>query len=150
MKLKHLFITILLFTIVVSAQSVDIPQEVKDSFTQLYPKATSVKWVKIDETEVYEAEYLAKFKNKGKAVVAVFDPSGEFKMTKSSLPTSKLPKSISAYVKNTYGGSKISESNQLVGKSGDIFYEAVIKIGTEKISLYFDKDGEQVDKDSIE
>ena len=150
MQVKHLFLFLILFSFIVNAQSVNIPQEVKDSFTQLYPKATGVKWVKVDETEVYDAEYLAKFKDKGKATTAVFDPSGNFKMTKSALPTSKLPKSIINYVKTTYGGSKISESNQLTVKNGDVFYEAIIKIGTEKFSVYFDKDGELTDKGSIE
>ena len=52
MQVKHLFLFLILFSFIVNAQSVNIPQEVKDSFTQLYPKATGVKWVKVDETEV--------------------------------------------------------------------------------------------------
>lgn len=150
MQIKHLFIIILLFSVIVSAQNVNIPQEVKDSFTQLYPKATGAKWTKVDETEVYDAEYIVKFKEKGKSITAIFNPLGDFKMTKNSLSPAKLPKNITNYVKTTYGGSKISEANQLTVKSGEIFYEAIIKIGTEKISLYFDKDGEQTDKGSIE
>ncbi|HPN37397.1 MAG TPA: PepSY-like domain-containing protein [Melioribacteraceae bacterium] len=150
MQAIRLFIIMILLSITVSAQGITIPQEVKDSFTQLYPKATGVKWIKVDETEVYDAEYQAKFKNKGNLITVVFNTSGEFVMTKTNINKSKLPKPILTYIKDNYGGIKVVEANQLEAKSKNKFYEAIVKIGAEKLSLYFNEEGEQTDKGNIE
>ncbi|MFH0733829.1 MAG: PepSY-like domain-containing protein [bacterium] len=147
---KYLFIILLFVSFTAYAQQGNIPQEAKDSFAQLFPKATSVKWVKVDETEVNNAQYLAKFKQKGKAITVVFDEDGQHKMTKTGIAVSKLPTNISSYIKTTYAGCKISAATQIVGKSGDTFYEADIKIGGEKVELYFESDGDQTDMGSIE
>ncbi len=147
---KYLFIFILFVSFTAYAQQANIPQEAKDSFAQLFPKATGVKWVKVAETEVNSALYLAKFKLKGKSVTAVFNEDGEYKMTKTTIAVSKVPSNIVSFIKTNYGGCKISEAAQLVGKSGDTFYEADVKIAGEKMELYFESDGDQTDIGSIE
>jgi hypothetical protein len=58
MKAKYFLIVALLFsftTFATFAQKVEVPKEVKNSFTKLYPKITNVKWGK--EGKEFEASF---------------------------------------------------------------------------------------------
>ncbi len=144
-------VLVLLFAAVAAyAQESEVPAEVKESFAKLYPKAKGVKWTVVPETEVNNIEYQAKTKVNGKAVVICMDSEGELTETKTAISSSKLPKEISKYIKATYPGSKVYEAYDITGRSGNKFYEAGVNLAGSKFTVYFDKDGKQVDKSDVD
>lgn len=143
-------LVVLFAAVAAYAQESEVPTEVKESFAKLYPKAKGVKWVVVPETEVNSAEYQAKTKVNGKAVVICMDNEGTLTETKTSISSSKLPKVVTQYIKATYPGSKVYEAYDIIGRSGDKFYEAGVNLSGSKFTVYFDKDGKQVDKSTVD
>lgn len=141
MKIKYFLIVGLLISFTAFAQNVELPKEVKNNFTKLYPKATEVKWDK--EGKNYEAS----FKSDGKEISINLDAKGKVLETETIIETSQLPKGVEKYISDNYKDFKISEAAKIVDANGKISYEAEITKGKERKDLIFDVNGKPEKKD---
>lgn len=106
-----------------------LPQAVKTTFAQQYPKATGVKW------EKEQADFEASFKNSSKELSVVYNASGAVKEVETEILISQLPATVQTALK----GKKIKEAAE-IKKNGKTYYEA--QVGGK--DLYFDATGKAV------
>ena len=116
----------------------DVPATVKEALAKKYPNATKVSWEK--EKGNYEANWGGK---SGEDTSVQFTPAGAFVEEVNAIPVSKLPATVSAYVKANYNGTKIKEAGKVIDAAGNHFFEAEIK-GKD---LVFDENGKFLKKD---
>jgi len=144
MKAKYFLIVALLFsftTFATFAQKVEVPKEVKNSFTKLNPKITNVKWGK--EGKEFEASF--KVDKMDKSVL--FDGEGNVLETETAIEISLLPSGIDKYVANNFKGYKISGAAKIVNSKGETTFEAEVSKGKVKKDLIFDANGKPEKKD---
>jgi len=116
-------------------KNVNIPNQVKDALTKLYPDAKDVKWDK--EGKNYEAG----FDNKGTKTSVNIDKTGKLIETEVNLKISELPKGIEEFVAKNFKGFKITEAAKIVDSKGIIAYETEVTKGNTRKDMMFDKDG---------
>ena len=113
-----------------------VPDNVKESFTKLYPGVTDVKWDKEDANH-FEAE----FEENGKTVTVTFDSYGVLLETENEIGISELPANIQTVINQKYDGFKITVASKIVDNYGAITFEAEIEKDNLKKDIIFDKDG---------
>ncbi len=141
MKRLIVFSSLFLFSISYAQKSSnkDIPQVVKDKFSNTFKDAIKVKWNK--EKIGYEASF--NLGNEKKS--ATLDESGKILETETSLKINELPKSVLASVKKDYAGYKITEAAK-IDKAGTTTYEAEVTKGKNKMDLIYDEMGNLKEK----
>jgi hypothetical protein len=116
-------------------QNFNVPEVVKKTFATKFPNATNVKWGAAKDSK-YEADFTL---NKHE-VSAFFNPKGILVKTDTELNEAELPKTIKAYLSNSFKGYKISEIDKLEIK-GKTTYKMEAKNDKFEYDLEFDKNG---------
>ena len=142
MKAKLIPLVLLVFSISVFAQNVDVPKNVQAEFLKLYPKTTEVKWNKENKSG-FEAE----FKENGISISIVMNGEGKVIETETKIDKKDLPGSVESFVMKNYKGYKITEAAKIVDAKGVLIFEAEISKGDLKKDLLFDKDGKLIVKE---
>ncbi len=146
MKSVNVFILLLLCPFFIFAQSISVPQKVKESFKNLYPKINEVSWSKEGKNE-----YEASFKNSGVNTSIVLDAKGTLQETETAITASQLPKGTEEYVAKNYKGYKITETAKIVDAKGIVTFETQISKDKKNKDLIFTNDGKPVvKKETIE
>ncbi len=140
MKKYMVFMATILFAISLSAQETEVPLEVKDALTRLYPKAQNVKWDK-EKAEQFEAEFM----DNGVKTSVLLNIRGEVEEVETVISQKVLPVSILEYVKKYYKDYEISEAARIENEKGTVTYEVEISKGKEKKDLYFDEEGHHLE-----
>ena len=113
-----------------------VPAVVKEKFSAMYPKVSTVKWDQEDNN--YEAE----FKSDDIETSVLFDATGKVLETEVAVDPKTLPEATLVYCKDSLGGEKIKEAAKITDAGGVVTYEA--EIG--KVDYIFDANGEFVKK----
>lgn len=75
--------------------------------------------------------------NKLAEMSAVYDSNGVCKETELSIPGTRLPVAVKAYILKNYNGNKIKEAAKITAADGTVTYEAEVN----KQDLIFDATG---------
>src|SRR5436189_6460392 len=86
----------------------EVPEAVKDSFTQRFANVKGVEWSKEGEGE-FEAE----FKIKGAEQSANFDETGKWLETETEISKADLPKVVQDVIAQEFTGYKIEEAEKV-------------------------------------
>lgn len=136
MKPMKAFYLILLFPFLLVAQDKSVPQTVKESFKNLYPKINEVSWSKEGKNE-----YEASFKENGVSTSIVLSAKGTLQETETAITASQLPKGTEEYVAKNFKGYKITETAKIVNAKGVATYEVEISKGKKHKDVLFDVNG---------
>jgi hypothetical protein len=139
MKIKLLVLAIFLFPIALSAQ--DIPSNVKQKATELYPNATNVKW----DVEG-KGQYEASLTDNGIDMSLLFDDNANLLATETKMNVDQLPRNVRDYVAANYSGMDITEAAKIVDSKGVTTYEAEVYDGKKHKDVLFDKNGNPLKK----
>lgn len=138
MKKKNLLFSFLIVTgISAFAQqstptaAAQIPANVKNTVTMLYPSATNVAW---SQENGY---FIPVFMNNGAQTKLLIDLKGARIHTSVKIAITELPANISSYITGNYPGKPISDVEKLTMFNNSTRYEAVV--GQE--DLIFDANG---------
>jgi len=132
-----------LFSLTASAQFVDIPTVVKDSFDKKFPEAKQVEWLhNFGKPEV-------KFKMSDKNCWARFTSKGVWEVTETKITEAELPVEVTDGLhKSKYNEWPIKEVSKY-DRPGGVTYKINVSKGTlNSKSLYFNEKG-QLQKDDF-
>lgn len=112
-----------------------VPEAIKSSFSQKFPKATAVEW-EMEGKDEWEAE----FKLDGKEFSASFSSAGAWIETESEIKKANLPAAITKALDVEFAGYKLVEAEtietpKLKG------YELELKSGEQSIEVVMDESG---------
>lgn len=128
--MKKLIVFLCCFaTLSVSAKKLSsdkVPAPVKSAFSKMFSGAKDVSW------EQESAGYEVNFTNKGTEMSAVFDASGAWKETETTIGQSELPNAAKDYIAGQAKGKKIKDAARIQAADGSITYEADVA-GTDYI-----------------
>ena len=141
MKAKLIITATLFFTSVISAQNIEVPKEVKKTFSKKYPNISDVKWSK-ENSDAFEAE----FNLNGTKTSVVIKEEGNIEETESAINIKDLPQNVVPYIKDNYAGYTITETAKIVDENGNVFFEAEISKEKTSKDLLFDTKGNPVKK----
>ena len=99
-----------------------VPVAVKSALVAKFPDAKNVTWEK--EKGNFEANWGGASKEDNSVL---FTPGGSFVEMVVATPVANLPPAISAYVKEHYATSKITEAGKITWPDGRSGYEAEVK-----------------------
>ncbi len=119
----------------------EVPQKVKDAFTQKFPAAKSIKWDKESDTE-WEAE----FKMNGVAYSANFLEDGTWKETEHELAKKEIPADIYDSLMKAFPTYKVEEAEISETAEGSV-YEFAIEKGKTEMEVTVDMNGKIVKKE---
>jgi uncharacterized membrane protein YkoI len=119
----------------------EVPQKVKDAFTQKFPTAKSIKWDKESDTE-WEAE----FKMNGVEYSANFLEDGTWKETEHELAKKEIPADIYASLMKEFPLYKVEEAEISETNEGSV-YEFAIEKGKTEMEVIVDMHGKIVKKE---
>lgn len=105
-----------------TVKSAKVPAAVKAALQKKYPTATGVTWEK--EKGNFEANWGGRSHEDNSVL---FAPDGSFVEQVVAIPVGSLPAGVSAYVKKTYPGAKITEAGKVTDAAGKTRYEAEVK-----------------------
>jgi len=134
--MRKLFVIIFCFSpAILLGQKKDLPVMVKDSLMHKYPAATGIK------SKKQKDNFRIRFENNGIKTVSIFDASGNWAETESTLKNEDLPEKVSNSVKKKYPQGIISSANLKETSSGMFLY--YIMVDTEKsiFNLELDRNG---------
>jgi hypothetical protein len=117
----------------------NVPQIVKNTLLQKFPKAKEIKWDK--EGKNFEASF--DLNNVDNSVL--FSQEGKIVETETEIKVSQLPKNALQYLKDNYKNQKVKEVAKIVTEKGSLIYEAEIK-GND---LFFDENGNFIKRDKV-
>ena len=105
--MKKLFI-VLLFLSVTSlyAQVENVPQNVRDAFSQKFPSVTGVSWFVEDDDE-----WVAEFENNSKEYSVNFHKAGDWKETVYAIKFSEIPSEIRATLRKELPGYRLEDAS---------------------------------------
>ena len=134
-RIFSMLASIVIMTIVCSAQKGRVPKAVTDAFATKFPGATNVKWGKENAKE-YEAEFQLNSKN----ISANFGMDGSWMETETEIPVSELPSAVHKAITSKYPAATITGADKIEQPGGKILYEADIKTGgkTKEVELHPD------------
>jgi uncharacterized cupredoxin-like copper-binding protein len=141
MRLKNLAAIFLALSFVVFSQKVEVPKDVTNAFSKLYPNVSTVKWDKEGKNE-----FEAAFKENGKETTVTFESNGKVVEIEMSITEKELPEGIESYIAKNYAGFKITESAKITDSKGVVTFEAEITKGKLKHDLMFDNSGKFLEK----
>jgi hypothetical protein len=118
----------------------EAPAAVQKSFTEKFPKAEKVKWVK-EKDGNYEGAFILG----GTEMSATFNAEGKWLETETTIAIKELPKPVSEYVTKNHPKAKITEAAKIQRISTDaILFEAEIKDSGKETDLLLTGDGRLV------
>lgn len=142
MKTLKLFVIVFAaISINACAQKPNVPENVKNAFTQKFPDAKSVKWDKENETE-WEAE----FKLNGEEYSANFTTDGVWKETEHEIEKSAIPANVKQTLDNEFRGYKIEEAEISETAEGQV-YEFELKKDKVVMEVAISPDGKLLKKE---
>ncbi len=142
MKKSVIVIALIMVSLVSFAQKTkeqNVPQIVKNTLLQKFPKAKEIKWDK--EGKNFEASF--DLNNVDNSVL--FSQEGKIVETETEIMVSQLPKNALQYLKDNYKNQKVKEAAKIVTEKGTLLYEAEIK-GKD---LFFDENGNFIKRDKV-
>jgi hypothetical protein len=117
----------------------EVPKNVKEAFTKVYPAAKNVKWGK--EEGSFEASF-----DQGKSEMSVvLDNEGDVTEVETEIGKNELPQAVQDVLKKNYAGYKIEEAAKILA-NGVTTYEAEVEKGKESFELIFDNTGKLLKK----
>lgn len=137
-NIKFLILAIVMFPIFVFAE---VPKKIRDNFKAKFPTAQHVKWQKESN-----GDYEANFKDGGISKSANFSKEGIWIETETAIEHSKIPALVLQKFNKLSGNAKIYAAAQIEAQIHKTWYEIEYKKGRKTIELFFDVDGNQVNK----
>lgn len=122
-----------------SKKEVAVPDQIQEAFKKIHPNATNVLW--IEEPGIFEA----KFSDGSMKGAVAFNEKGDVVETEEVIEQDKLPNftGITEYIKTSYPGETIKQSEKITKQDGTVIYELQIK-GKE---LVFDSEGKFLEEE---
>jgi hypothetical protein len=114
-----------------------VPAAVKAAMAKKYPGVTKITWT----TE--EKDFESEFKQDGKEMSAIFDPSGTWKETETAIAFTALPQPVKQYIDQHLKGEKIKETAIINKADGSVAYEAEAN----NTDYIFDANGKLINKE---
>lgn len=99
-----------------------VPENVKQAFTEKYPNETNPDW----ETDAH-GNFEAHFKKDGEKYRADFSANGQWIETESSIKKDELPKAIRSVIKDKYDSEEITEVEYVQSATKGEFYDVEFK-----------------------
>ena len=124
----------LMFTVAGTAQNV--PQKVKDAFSDKYSNATHMEWDDDDNGEEYEVDFTLN----GEHLEASFATDGTWKYTQKEITHEELPQAVKSILKDEYADFKIDDINMLETPEG-VRYKVEADSDNDDRVLLFSGDG---------
>ncbi len=112
------------------------PTIVQKAFKQKFPKAEKVKWVK-EKANEWEAEFVLK----GIKSSANFSADGTWLETECEIPISQLPQTVIISIKKQFSDWEVVGADKIESSKNGIKYEADIKSGKKKKTIFLTPDG---------
>jgi hypothetical protein len=141
-KIAFIFIFVTLVISQTFAQkAAQVPEQVKNSFSQNFPKASNVKWSKENENE-WEAE----FKQEGKEFSANFKSDGTWLETEQEIAKSDIPNAVKNTLDSQFAGYKIEEAEISKSAEGSV-YEFELEKGESNMEVAISAEGKVVKKE---
>jgi len=141
-KIAFIFIFVTLVISQTFAQkAAQVPEQVKNSFSQNFPKASNVKWSKENENE-WEAE----FKQEGKEFSANFKSDGTWLETEQEIAKSDIPNAVKNTLDSQFTGYKIEEAEISKSAEGSV-YEFELEKGESNMEVAISAEGKVVKKE---
>jgi hypothetical protein len=97
--------------------SAQVPDAVLKGFSMAFPHSDSVKW-----SEHRFAYHQAHFTHQGRAIVAVFDPTGQCVATGSHLPQDSVPALVQVALQEQSDSGQIARVERLLYNNGKLLY----------------------------
>lgn len=124
----------------------DLPQAVREAFTQAYPKAEDVE---IDQeahfgTTLYEIE----FKKDGQEYEQLYGEDGTLMGSEIEIDLKDLPETVTNAIRQEYPNATIKEAEKVSGmKEAQTEYEVEIEENGNEWEIYVDADGKILKKE---
>lgn len=142
MKNTLFIILAILFSGLVNAQDLrkeQVPSVVLNSFNKSFPKAARVDWEK--KGELFSAE----FEIGRRDHEILLNNKGQVVKHKQDIASKSLPTAVRNSINQKYKSYRIDDVEKIEeGKS--VFYKVELKKLTEELKLYFDKNGNTINK----
>jgi len=137
---------ILLFTstITIFAQVENVPQNIKNTFSQKFPSVTDVSWF-IENDD----ERVAEFEANNKAYSMSFDKDGNWKETVSSLNFSAIPTKIRVTIRKELPGYRLEDASISETPQRKAYQFQLVK-GTEEVEIVISFDNKVLQKNQEE
>ena len=142
MKPALTFLAFIFVSTLLSAQpakDLEIPSDVMDKFTLLYPDAKSLVW------EMKDEKYIAQFKNDKMETSAILTADGTVIRTETEIRIIALPEAATAYFKKNFESKKIEAATIMEDEAGIITFKAMI----DRIDYTFDSSGQLMATDQV-
>ncbi len=135
----------------------DPPEVTRTSFERDYPQATQVTWNRyVTVPDIIDWEftgwpswdtsyYVVSFYDDGYNNWLVYDPSGEWRYSITSMSSSDLPSNINTVLNSQYPGYTIVSVNKENDKNRSA-YEVKMEKGSDKVTLLIDEQGNVMKK----
>ncbi|MCB2205527.1 PepSY-like domain-containing protein [bacterium] len=114
----------------------DIPPAVSKAFDVKFPGAVDLRWDK-EDAKTYEAE----FTMDGSEMSALFDASGTWMETETSIKTRDLPQAVHETIAKQFSGYDIEDAEQIEDAKGSISYEVELENEEHSVEVVFTADG---------
>ncbi len=120
-------------------KSSEVPEDVIQQFSFIYPDAQRVSW------KLKKEKYQADFKNDKKATKAIFQPDGSLFLTKTEIKVCALPPSAVGFLTKDEPDVKIDIACIIEDHQGVITFEAIV----DKTEFLFDNTGQYLVSNAV-
>lgn len=120
-----------------------VPQTVKNAIAKKYSQANKIEW---EKKGVY---YQAEFKIDRREHEVLIDEKGNIVSVYEDITKNELPQKAVQTIQNRYVGYKYSDVEKIT-KDGSVMYKVELEHGEHEVTLFFDKNGDSFDKQTIE
>jgi len=127
------------FSASLHADIIEIPEAIKKTFEELFPKVKMVKW---DNAEGNRFE--AGFVLNGKDVVAVFMPDGTFTEIETPIQSNELPLRVLKSIQKKFPLCKVTYAMKIQRANDVIVYDLEVDTGAESLDITLDSYGFEV------
>ncbi len=127
-----------------------VPDAVKNSFTQSTPGVTGVTWQKHTakgKADKSFTKYVAVYTVDGKTARARFREDGTAMSSSKYMGAQKLPENIRTTATTKNPGFELVGGEEVKTKKGQTFYRVRMKKGSSKLTTLYDANGNEVVKD---
>ncbi len=122
-----------------SSAQVNIPEEVKRSFSKQYPDSYVYEWEWKKKVKLYQAEFMLK----GKKHKAMFSENGDWVRTRSEIKKKDIPAPVlKSITQSIYAEWEIDDAEEHITPAHTLLYEIEMERGKQEVYLYFLPDGQ--------
>ncbi len=121
----------------------NLPENIKNAFTEKFPNATDVKW-DMENASEWEAE----FKMDGKEYSANFDIKGAWMETEYAIEKSDIPEVVKTSIETDFPEYSIEVSEVSETADGKVF-EFELKKGSDVLEVSMDMEGKTIKKEEV-